>query len=205
MALIARIVPSRIAKPLSVLVVDPDAAAGLTRVHELRLRGMHAELATTFVNSINTAGRKRFDVIVVRDRGGLSARQLSMLAGLQTTRVCVLLSEPGLRLFGAVHCGDPDIQLAPTSLALTDLVSVVLRALSGPQHRATEAKREPVSATAADGPAAGEFAMEWRPTREPSVHPKWEREKTSPGLIAEQALETRKTQRNLPAISELCG
>lgn len=163
MAIIARIVPSRISKSLSVLVLDPEAESGLAVVHSFRTHGMYAELATTFVNSINIAGRIRFDALVVRARGQLSLRQLSTLVELHSTQVCVLLHDSALPSFAAGERGAMGLHFVPASLPLGELVSIVRGVLASRYAAAAKPRRRRVCATAANGPTAGEFEMRLLP------------------------------------------
>lgn len=167
MTVIARIVPVRIAKPLAVLVIDPDVTSGLALVLAFREQGLQAELATSFVNSVHTASRGGFDAIVVSERGRLSSPQLSILAKLRTTRACVLLHDPGLPLSAAAETGSLGVRLVPASIPQGELIAMVRRALATRFTAAAKPKRESVSATSANGPTAGEFEMEWVPQPNP--------------------------------------
>ncbi len=205
MSVIARIAPARVPKPLSVLIVDPDLESGLALVHGFRQGGVQAELTRTFVNSVSRIGRERFPVLVVRDRGQLTTRELSALSELPSTRVCVVLSDPGSSLFNAVKSGGLDVQLVPSSLACSDLFSVVRRSLNLKGRRRTQPVRTPVSANSDSGAVSGEFQAESLPTPDPIRLPRYRRVAVPVAPCAASAAQTRRTRQDLPAITDRCG
>lgn len=205
MSVIARIAPARVPKPLSVLIVDPDLESGLALVHSFRQGGVQAELTRTFVNSVSRIGRERFPVLVVRDRGQLTSRELSSLSSLPSTRVCVVLSDPGSKLFDAVKSGGLDAQLVPSSLAWSDLFSVVRRSLKLKGSRRTQPARAPICANSESGAVSGEFQVEWLPTPDPIRPPRYRRVAVSVAPSTASVAQTRRTRQDLPAITDRCG
>lgn len=188
MTVIARIVPVRVSKSLAVLVIDPDVTSGLALVLGFREQGLKAELATSFVNSIHSTGRTRFDAVVVSERSRLSSPQVSILAKLRTTRACVLLHEPGVPQDAAASSESLGVRLVPKSMPQGELVTMVRRALASRSPSVAKPQRKSVLMTAANGPTAGEFEMEWLPEPNPA------------------RLDARKTtERDLPVMSQGCG
>lgn len=194
MTVLARIAPHRVSQRLSFLVVDPFAVEGLAMVRALRERGVTAEVSTSVSHGITLAHRNKHSVVIVKDADVFSTAEVALFARLASTRMCFVLTDRESALALDVRKGELEAKVVPPNVEIADLLGAVRWALKT-AHPSSTAKAEPVSATAANGPVAGEFRMDSTPVRQTRS--------AGPLRVTHCVMRPvqRKTQRFIPAVS----
>lgn len=165
MTVLARIAPHRVSQRLSFLVVDPFAVEGLAMVRALRAKGVAAEVSTSVSHGITLAHRNKHSIVIIKDADSFSAAEVALFSRLASTRMCFVMTDRESAMALAVRKGMLEAKVVPPNVEIADLFGAVRWALQT-AHPSSKAKAEPVYATAANGPAAGEFEIDATPVRQ---------------------------------------
>lgn len=198
MTVLARIAPHRVSQRMSFLIVDPFAVEGLAMVRSFRDMGVTAEVSTSVSHGITLAHRNQHSVVIIKDADSFSPAEVALFARLTSTRTCFVLADRESAMARAVRDGQLDAKVVPPNLDIVDLLGAVRWALQTAQP-SSAAKPDPVYATAANGPVAGEFEVEAAPVP---------RTKSAEELRITHCIMRpvrRKTRKFIPAVSYKYG